>query len=246
LELEVKRRWILALITANLIGLGALIFYWPNFMVSPGPLSPAHAALNTDCFGCHVPFHGAAAAQCVSCHTVATIGLLTTTGVKLAPVGEKANFHQQLATQDCLSCHTAHAGSALALGGLPPFSHDLLPPSARANCASCHTPPNTPMHQGVIANCGQCHTQQAWKPANFDHSKFFLLTGPHAATCATCHINNDTSHYTCFGCHEHQPNAISAKHLHEGIQNFQNCAQCHRSARGEYGEGGSGGGRGDD
>jgi hypothetical protein len=236
----VKRRWVLALITANLAGLGALIFYWPNFMVSPGPLAPAHAELTTDCFACHVPFRGATAQQCVSCHVVATIGLVTTKGVKLAPSGQKAAFHQQLATQNCLSCHTAHEGSALALGHQQSFSHELLLPAARAKCETCHTPPATTMHQGVTENCGQCHTQQAWKPANFDHSKFFLLEGPHATACTTCHINNDTSHLTCFGCHEHQPDAIRAKHLHEGIQNFENCAQCHRSAQGEHGERGSG------
>jgi hypothetical protein len=72
------------------------------------------------------------------------------------------------------------------------------------------------------------------------------LEGPHATPCATCHINHDTSRFTCFGCHEHQPDAIRAKHVREDIPNFENCAQCHRSTRGEHGERRSGERRDDD
>jgi hypothetical protein len=242
----VKRRWFLAVITASLVGVGALIVLWPNFMISPGPLAPAHAELTTDCFACHVPFRGAAAQRCVTCHAVATIGFVTTKGVTLTSSGSKVAFHQQLNTQNCLSCHTGHEGSALALGHRQSFSHALLLPAAGAKCETCHTPPDTTMHRGASANCGQCHSQQAWKPATFDHTKFFLLEGPHATPCATCHINNDTSRFTCFGCHEHQPNAIKARHVREGILNFENCAQCHRSTRGEHSERRSGERKDDD
>ena len=235
-----KRRWVLALITANLVGLGALILLWPNFMISPGPLAGAHAELGADCFACHVPFRGAAAQQCVSCHAVATIGLLTTKGVKLTSSVSKVAFHQQLKTQDCLSCHTGHEGSALALGHRHSFSHALLLPAAGAKCEACHTQPDTAVHRGMSGNCGLCHSQDGWKPAHFDHTRIFLLEGPHATPCVTCHINNDTSRYTCYGCHEHQPDAIRAKHVREGIPNFDNCVQCHRSTRGEHDERGSG------
>jgi len=242
----VSRRWTLALITANLAALGALIVLWPNLMISPGPVVPAHAELSSDCFACHVPFRGAAAKQCVSCHAVTTIGLLTTKGVKLASSARNIAFHQKLNTQNCLSCHTGHEGSALAVGHRQSFSHALLLPADGAKCETCHTSPDTTIHRGASANCGQCHSQDGWKPDHFDHTKFFLLEGPHTTTCATCHINNDTNRYTCFGCHEHQPDAIRAKHVREGIPNFENCAQCHRNTRGEHGERRSGERRDDD
>ncbi len=230
------RRWFLALITANLVGLGVLIVWWPNFMISPGPLTPAHADVATDCFACHVPFRGAVAPKCVTCHAVATIGSRTTKGAMLTSPRPKVGFHQQLSTPNCLTCHTGHEGSAFALGHRQSFSHALLQPAAGAKCETCHTAPDTAAHRGASATCGQCHGQQAWKPANFEHAKYFLLDGPHATPCATCHLNNDTGRYTCFGCHEHQPAAIRAKHVREGIPNFEDCARCHRSTRGEHGE----------
>jgi len=36
-----KRGWVLLLIAANLIGLTALVFMYPHFMVAPGRLVPA-------------------------------------------------------------------------------------------------------------------------------------------------------------------------------------------------------------
>jgi hypothetical protein len=244
--MEMTRRWVLALITVNLVGLGLLIVLWPNFMISPGPLAAAHAELATDCFACHAPFRGAAARQCMTCHAVATIGALTTKGVKLSSSDPRVAFHQQLNTQDCLSCHTGHEGSALGLGHRPSFSHTLLISAAGAKCETCHTSPGTAIHRDTGANCAQCHSQEGWKPVHFDHSKFFALEGPHATSCTTCHIDNDTSRFTCFGCHEHQADAIRAKHVREGIANFENCIQCHRSARGEHGERRSGAGKEND
>jgi len=231
----VKRRWVLALVAANLLGLIALVFVYPNFMISPGPLAPAHSELATDCFACHAPLRGATSERCVSCHAISDIGLRTTKGAPVSSPGRKVPFHQQLSTQNCLACHTGHQGTAPALVAGKSFSHDLLLPAARAQCETCHAPPDTTIHRGMSANCGQCHSQQGWKPAKFDHAKLFLLDGDHNVACATCHANNDTSRYTCFGCHEHQPDAIRATHVREGIPNFENCVQCHRSARGEHG-----------
>ena len=48
----------------------------------------------------------------------------------------------------------------------------------------------------------------AWKPATFEHSKFFQLDEDHNATCITCHAVNDFSRFTCHGCHEHTPSNI--------------------------------------
>lgn len=231
-----NRSWALVLVAANMVGLVALIFLYPDFMVSPGALVPAHAELTTDCFACHAVLRGAVPERCVACHAVADIGLRTTKGVLLARASGKPAFHQQLTTQNCMACHSGHQGSAFATGSRQSFSHGLLRATVRDRCETCHAAPATPLHRNISGACGQCHTQEGWKPATFEHGKLFLLDGPHDATCATCHIDNDYRSYTCYGCHEHQPDAIRAKHVREGIPNFENCAQCHRSTRDEHGE----------
>jgi hypothetical protein len=44
-------------------------------------------------------------------------------------------------------------------------------------------------------SCKQCHSTERWKPATFDHDKFFVLDSNHNPTCVTCHANNDYSRY---------------------------------------------------
>jgi len=227
------RRWMLAAVSAILLGLGVLAALHPDRMIAPGTLSKSHADLATDCFACHLPLRGTSPDKCIGCHALANIGLRTTKGMPLPSPRPKIAFHQQLISHDCMACHTSHQGVARLQGKRRPFSHELLDPAVRGQCGTCHTPPGTAVHRGVTANCAQCHGLTGWKGANFDHGKFFLLQGPHDVPCATCHVGNDTSGYTCYGCHEHQPDGIRAKHLREGIRNFENCAQCHRSGDAE-------------
>jgi hypothetical protein len=230
-----KRPWIMLIVVANLVAIVALTFVYPHLMVSPGPLVPAHAQLATDCFACHAPLRGASADRCVTCHAIADIGVRFTTGAAFARKGPAARtpFHQHLVAQDCLACHSDHQGSRIGQSSRMTFSHALLQPAMQASCATCHKAPATNFHRGLAAGCAQCHGTERWTPATFDHAQLFRLDGDHDAPCATCHVNNDTSRYTCYGCHEHQPDSISAKHLSEGIRNFQNCVSCHRSAHGE-------------
>ncbi len=237
-----KRPWILLVVLANLGVIIALAFIYPHLMVSPGPLMPAHAALATDCFACHTPLLGAASGRCTTCHAVAAIGLRSSTGVALVRTGSAARtpFHQHLQAQNCLACHSDHQGSLVGQGIGRSFSHALLQPAMQQNCVGCHTAPDNALHRGVGNTCAQCHGTTRWSPATFDHTRFFVLDGDHNAPCATCHVNNDTSRYTCYGCHEHQPDRIAAKHIREGIRDFQNCVACHRSAHGEPGRGGGG------
>lgn len=241
-----KRPWLLTLISANLIALLVLVFVYPQFMVSPGPLIPAHKDLNTDCFACHAPLRGVAPARCVSCHVLSDIGVRTTQGEPLGKSAVKTSFHQDLITQDCIACHTDHAGPRLTQHSRKPFSHSLLRAAVLDQCANCHEAPRDTMHAGLDTNCGQCHRQQAWKPATFDHEKWFALVGDHAAPCATCHAKADFSQYTCYGCHEHTPRNIQAEHAEEGIRDFQDCVRCHRSADDDGGHGESGDGHDDD
>lgn len=246
-----KPRWDLLAILAGVAVVVGLAFVLPQAMVSPGRLSPAHADLTKDCFACHAPFRGAVADRCIGCHAVKDIGVRSTTGARLVrPFGQKAAmppFHQKLETANCLSCHGEHAGAGLAARRSPSFSHDLLLPAARARCTDCHRPPPDPFHSKLTANCGQCHSPRQWTPSTFDHSRLFALEGDHNVKCATCHLGNDFSRYTCFSCHQHDQAATIAEHREEGVRgDIGNCVACHRNAEDRPGERRDGGGEGDD
>ena len=225
-----KRGWLLKLIAANLLVLLTLIFVYPDLMVGPGPLVAAHAELATDCFACHAPLRGAASDRCVKCHALPDIGLRTTKGVKVTTKRLKTSFHQDLIEQNCMVCHSDHQAPRLTQRSRKPFSHLLLRAAVREQCESCHQAPADSLHRQITGNCKQCHTADAWKPATFEHDKLFVLDKDHNPTCVTCHIKNDFTRYTCYGCHEHTPAKIKAKHQEEGIKSFENCVECHRSA----------------
>lgn len=203
------RRWVLAIVTANVLGLVALVFAYPQLMVSPGALVPAHAEITTDCFACHAPLRGAAADRCVACHALPDIGLRTSKGASIPKQSAKIPFHQELKEQNCMGCQT------------------------RERCASCHTAPKNNLHRDLTVGCGQCHRSDAWKPATFEHAKLFVLDQDHNASCVTCHTGNDFTKYTCYGCHEHTPVDVRREHQDEGIREFDNCVDCHRSANEE-------------
>jgi hypothetical protein len=228
-----KRGWLTALISANLLALLALVFIYPHLMVSPGAVVAGHADIATDCFACHAPLRGASSERCIACHALSDIGLRTSKGVALANKSVKTSFHQDLIEQDCVGCHSDHQGPKLTQRSRKPFSHSLLRVAVREQCQSCHKSPPDTLHRQVTGNCTQCHSQQAWKPATFAHEKFFVLDRDHTTRCETCHVNNNYKTYTCYGCHEHNPARVRAEHMEEGIRNFENCVECHRSAQGE-------------
>lgn len=228
-----NRRWILSMIATLVAMIVALAYTYPHVMVSPGPLIAAHEKLTKDCFACHAPLRGAVAERCISCHVVSGIGLQTTAGVPIARAVRKVPFHQSLASKNCMACHSDHPVPSFTAVSRTQFHHSLLDPALGQKCATCHTAPTNDLHRDLTASCGQCHGQDRWKPATLDHRRFFELDRDHNATCTTCHTNNDFTRYTCFGCHEHQPDNIRSKHLREGISNFDNCVSCHRNAHDE-------------
>ena len=103
-------KWLKIILAFNLGLLAALVFIYPELMVSPGKLIPGHKALEGDCFACHAPLTGASSLRCTSCHKPADIGLLATNGRVLTKPATKAAFHQELSSQDCVACHSDHAG----------------------------------------------------------------------------------------------------------------------------------------
>ena len=217
------------ILACNLAILAVLVFIYPDLMVGPGKLIPGHKTLEGDCFACHAPLTGASAARCISCHQPVNIGRLTTQGVLIAKPATATTFHQDLISQDCVACHSDHAG-VKRFARQKKFDHTLLKQGTRDQCQACHKPPVDALHKQITGNCLQCHTQQMWTPATFDHNQYFVLDKDHNTSCVTCHIRNDYSRFTCYGCHEHTPDNIRRKHIKEGIAKYDNCVECHTSA----------------
>ena len=231
--------WTRGLLALGLAGIAALVLWRPALMLAPGKLSAAHERIADDCFACHAPGGGVAAARCVACHQLAEIGRLTTQHKPLLRPRMAAAFHQQLLETRCVACHSEHAG-IMQLASRRRFEHALLRPEARTLCGDCHTPPQDTLHIDRRAQCSGCHSIKAWRPADFDHARYFVLDGDHAVRCVTCHAGNDYAHYSCFGCHEHTPARVLRQHEEEGIRSLDNCVRCHRSADADP-EGESGG-----
>jgi hypothetical protein len=116
---------------------------------------------------------------------------------------------------ECVSCHADNLWRGLS-----------------RECVSCHAEPE--IHAGFFGlQCGLCHTTTAWSPAQLQSHSFPLDHGGEGeVACQTCHPNV-YSEYTCYGCHEHQPEEIEKKHLEEGIsrEELPKCIVCHPSGR---------------
>jgi hypothetical protein len=194
--------WIV--ITLNLVALLALVFVYPQLMVSPGPLVKGHAELTGDCFACHAPLRGAASARCVACHAIADVGVRTTRGVAIASAAIKGSFHQELVEQDCVACHSDHQGPKLTQRSRKPFSHALLKAAVRDRCSTCHAAPKDSVHRDLQVECSHCHLGSAWKPAHFEHA---LLAKATLDRCEGCHnAPTDRLHRqiqrSCHSCHK--------------------------------------------
>jgi hypothetical protein len=232
-------------LSANLIVLATLVFVYPNFMLSPGKLISAHAKIEANCFACHAPFTGVSSDRCITCHKVAEIGRLTTTGQPLTKPVSSPPFHQKLITIDCVKCHSDHEG-VKRYHKQGRFDHAMLQNDIRNQCQSCHKPPDDVLHRQAIGSCNQCHNFAGWLPATYDHNQYFELDGDHKVRCVTCHVRNEYKNYTCYGCHEHTAENMRGKHLEEGIRNFDDCVKCHKNANEDdvSGEGENQGSRG--
>jgi hypothetical protein len=207
-------------------------------LLSPGPLSKAHAKLEgiANCEKCHEPGKGVSAKKCLSCHK---------------PVAEriaaKRGVHRDV-TDDCVMCHVEHAGrdadirpldttdfnhleeTGFALDGLhaklavdcskchKSRSYLTLDPA----CGSCHKDP----HKGTLsATCVGCHsTVVAFRETGlaFDHSTAaYPLVGAHQTVeCAACHPNRaykGLRFSECSSCHRDPHEAAFGA----------NCSNCH-------------------
>lgn len=225
-----KSRIVLRLLLANLAVIAVLALVLPHLMVSPGPLIAGHRDLETDCFACHTSFSGTPASKCIDCHKVEQIGRFTTKGEAKTGNVTKVAFHQKLSQAECVACHGDHEGVVKYRRATGRFSHAMLEPVLLKQCATCHTAPRDKLHGQIGSDCANCHRPERWKPATFDHARFFILDRDHNVACATCHTGTDYKQYTCYGCHEHSRAKIAEEHREEGIRDFENCVRCHKSA----------------
>ncbi|WP_193771113.1 cytochrome c3 family protein [Candidatus Magnetaquicoccus inordinatus] len=217
------------LLWINLGVLVVLVLVYPHLMISPGALLKGHAELESDCFACHAPLFGISDGKCVSCHKVHAIGVTTTKNIPLSEKKSKIPFHQKLLGEDCVACHSDHAGVAkFRVKGR--FSHQLLEEKTRMQCISCHQRPNDQIHRPLSAQCDRCHSFRNWQTATFEHDKYFSFDKDHHVQCAVCHTGEDYKKYTCYGCHKHSTEKIRKKHLKKGINDYERCVLCHRNA----------------
>jgi hypothetical protein len=225
------RPTLFALVATLALG-AAAIAVSPGRTLTPGPLQPAHAALRDDCLACHRLGAGPQGERCATCHRAAHIGVRTVAGgPRERPNPKAARFHRLIGTAACLACHAEH-DDGTGRRPLRAFTHDPLPAALVADCAECHGDqrPADRLHQEAGAACRTCHTTTAWRPATFEHTRFFRFDRAHPPRCAACHpVPGDYRQYTCYGCHEHRPAEIAREHAEEGIRNLEHCARCHRS-----------------
>lgn len=103
-----------------------------------------------------------------------------------------------------------------------------------SECAACHAEPE--IHKESFGlQCQYCHTVEAWTPANLRFHNFPIDHGDDGeVACATCHIDSYAS-YTCYGCHEHQPESVQEEHREEGVdlKKLEACTDCHPDGREE-------------
>lgn len=218
------RRWLYLI--AFLSGAAALVFVWRFYgthaeaiswqrHASPGALSFAHAALESDCAACHSTVEGPADAKCIGCHANETALLQR----------QPTAFHADI--DGCAQCHIEHQGAqanlrqmdhvALARIGLrrldempsegarsptelarwvkahpadsaPTPSHPQVSPlEMTLNCRSCHATKDS--HSGLFgSDCASCHATTQWTLEQFQHPS------PDSFDCAQCH-QAPPSHY---------------------------------------------------
>jgi hypothetical protein len=230
--------WLLCLLMATPVLAQSIM----ERLITPGPLSSAHARLESRCESCHSSFRKEAQNnKCTACHA----------GVR-GDIASGTRFHGKFGparTGTCKSCHSDHKGRGFGLIQLnrATFNHNftdypLTGGHLRAACAGCHGGSHNyrgvtrecvtchakkEPHKGQLGrSCQNCHTTTAWKSVQgFDHSRTgFPLTGTHRQkACMSCHAGQRWKGLgtSCVSCHARDD-------AHNGSRGT-NCASCHNT-----------------
>ncbi len=211
----------------------------------PGPLSKAHADLESDCAKCHTPFkRQEQSSLCLDCHDHEAVA---------ADVRARKGFHgtaPSVVGAECRTCHGEHKGREADLVGLEreSFSHQSTDyplhgahvrvsceschragekyRDAKSSCAACHGADDA--HGGKLGeDCASCHDEKGWRSARFDHGKTkFPLEGRHQdVACALCHAGEryEGTPRDCATCHR-------VNDVHRGRFGAK-CESCHTTSR---------------
>ena len=145
--------------------------------------------------------------ECVVCHD----------GVDRLSNFDHANFFPLEGKHTSAQCADCHANKVFR--GTP------------EECWQCHKEPD--IHAGVFGvKCYYCHTADAWSPASLQQHIFPLKHGLEDQNmqlqCDACHGANYVD-YSCYNCHDHQPDEIIQSHQGVGIvdQEIPDCVKCH-------------------
>jgi Cytochrome c3 len=211
-------------------------------LAMPGPLSAAHAKLETTCTACHQAFSKEGQSPlCLGCHKDVA-----------ADTAAQSGFHGRspaVTRTQCRHCHTEHQGREATISFFDPnlFDHSLTNFALTGGhvgvqCAACHDPGRTfripsstcsdchakdDPHKGELgAKCANCHNPASWQKTTPWPHVLWPLLGAHAKTaCHACHAGPRFVGLpkTCIGCHK-QDDVHRAK---LGPQ----CATCHKPTR---------------
>ena len=212
-----------------------------NHASSNFPLTGAH--ITTDCIECHSDGYAGTSTNCTDCHNNEYLNT------------SNPNHNSLGLSNDCAQCHTTQPGWSPA--GLPNHNDFYTLQGAHATiseqCAECHTgdysnaptdcfgchetdfnqstdPPH--VNSQISTNCEECHSENAWKPATFDHLSLFpIYSGSHQGeweTCSDCHTNpNNYSLFSCVVCHLQG----DMNEEHQGVTGYvfedNACLACH-------------------
>ncbi len=184
---------------------------------------PRFPRVASACADCHIDIHGADLGyECASCHDTeswrlsgSALGLHAELGFPLIGVH---------AAVDCEACHPAAQG--LDYGGASTF------------CVDCHSAEyeatTEPEHRGAgfSTDCELCHGafSPSWGGGDFDHDRFYRLTGAHALIeCLACHGNGYSgTPNLCLDCHADDYDGASDPD-HTPDQFDTNCLICHNT-----------------
>ena len=183
-------------------------------LVSNGPLSSAHAALDGRCAQCHTPFGGVESSACSACHERFgdAIGAYSFHAHYVYASGDRTRAFGRENEVGCAACHREHEGRGA----------DLLAAVPDARCASCH---------GI----GGFHD---------DHPEFaFAAEGlPDDAGLAFTHIRHvdrvlddrgsENVEAACLACHEPAADARTF----QPIRFETACGDCHLASHAESAE----------